>query len=375
MKRYLATKQSYLFALGLALALAGWLISGQFKTARSEVDQLSLSETKRTEQLTTVRIQTFKAQAIEQRITISGRTEPARSVTLRAELDGRVVELGAARGSKVKQGDVIVRLDIRDRHAQLTEAKATLQQRKLQYRAAQRLYKQKQESETQLAQARTNLESARALLKRIEIEIANTAIRAPFEGILDRRPVEIGDYVTSGDEVAYLLEQDPMLIVGDVAQQEVHDLRVGMKGTAQLITGQHVEGRVRYIASESDEATRTFRVELEVPNQDHALLSGITSEIEIPVNTLTAHHLSPALLALNDAEAVGVKTVNEEGLVEFHPLQIIQSSAEGIWVAGLPETVQIITVGQGFVHTGQRVKAVVEETVASTWNRPEQIDG
>ena len=68
MKRYLATKQSYLFALGLALTLTGWLLSGQFKTERSEVDHLPHTETKRTEQLTTVRIQTFKAQAIDQQI-------------------------------------------------------------------------------------------------------------------------------------------------------------------------------------------------------------------------------------------------------------------------------------------------------------------
>ena len=373
MKHYLATKQSYLFAFGLALTLALWLMSGQFESSSTQDDHVQDSINKRTEQMTTVRVRTLTAQPISKRIIISGRTEPARAVTLRAELDARVVELGAARGSKVSKGDIILRLDKRDRRARLAEAQAKLEQRRLQYRAAQRLFKEKQESETQLAEARTNLEAARALLKHIEIEIANTTVRAPFAGILDRRPVEIGDYVLSGDEVARLL--DPMLIVGDVAQQDIHDLKLGMKGTAQLITKQRVEGHVRYIASESDKATRTFRVELEVSNPDNKILSGITSEIQIPINTVTAHHLSPALLALNAAEDVGIKAVNEAGIVEFHRLQIVQSTADGVWVVGLPETVRIITVGQGFVHIGQRVHAVAEQTVATTWVLPELSDG
>jgi multidrug efflux system membrane fusion protein len=122
-------------------------------------------------------------------------------------------------------------------------------------------------------------------------------------------------------------------------------------------------GTIRYISPVADEATRTFLVELEIDNSDGALRAGGTAELHIPAETIMAHRISPSLLTLDDAGNVGTKIIDADGKVKFVVADIAQSSSSGVWVAGLPETVTIITVGQGFVTAGSVVDAIPEDEI------------
>ncbi len=84
----------------------------------------------------------------------------------------------------------------------------------------------------------------------------------------------------------------------------------------------------------------------------------MTAELRLPAAERPAHRLSPAALTLSDAGAVGVKTVDADGRVRFREVEILADEPQGVWVAGLPETVTLITVGQEFVTEGQRVRPV-----------------
>lgn len=370
MKYFSHVKPSVLLALGVILAVIVWLISGQFKPDPAEVGNDAQALPRHT--LTKVRVRSLVPNQIRQEIIINGRTEPARAVTLRAEIEGRVILLGPGKGSEIKEGDIIARLDIRDLQAQLEEAKAILVQRQLEYKAAADLKRKDLQSEIQLERAKAMLTSARATVKRIEVAISNTTVRAPFDGVLDDRPIEIGTYVQSGDVVARILEQNPILAVGSVTQLERSRLVLGDQGLARLITGQVADGKIRYIASEAEEATRTFRVELELANPDRALVAGVTAEISIPVRTVTAYRISPALLSLSGTDELGIKGVDSNDIVQFYPVQIVRATADNLWISGLPKGVRIITVGQGFVRSGERVKPVAEAKAAGVAisNRP-----
>ncbi|MFQ5935592.1 MAG: efflux RND transporter periplasmic adaptor subunit [Acidiferrobacterales bacterium] len=359
MKRYLAARKSYLIAFGFLLAIGVWLASGQFQansapanTKRPNAQVLVDPKPLR------VQVRTLEPQNVTREIVVSGRTEAGRTVTLRAETAGRVATIHVKRGMSVKKGAIIVQLDVGDRQATLREAHAAVEQRRVQYDAAQRLAKKKLMSTVAVAESRANLEAALAAVKRIEVDIARTKIRAPFGGVLDKRPVEIGDYLKVGDIVAEVLDPNPMIVVGDLAQQDIEYVRRGVPGTARLVTGRELPGKVRYVASQADAATRTFRVELEVPNADTQLVAGMTSEIRIPTNQVEAHYLSPALLSLGESGIVGVKVVNADNVVEFHQVEIVRAETEGVWVTGLPADVRVITVGQGFVRAGERVQPV-----------------
>ena len=357
MKSWLGRRRSLITAVLIAAAVSAWVWSGERMGTSPPPPGQEAPAAERLRDFS-VRVAVLHAEPVSRTIVLNGRTEPARAVTMRAELDGRVVAIGAERGARVARGGEVLRLDPRDLEARGREARAAIRQREMEFDAARKLSARNFQTETALAAAEASLEAARATLARVEVDLANTRLLAPFDGRLDQRMVEIGDYVSDGTAIGRILQEDPVLVAGYVTQQQRHRVGVGVAGEARLITGQTVPGRVRYVATESDATTRTFRLELEVPNPDGVLLSGVSAEIRIPLATTHAHRVSPALLALDDYGRLGIKSVGDAGAVEFHPVEIVRTDGDGIWVSGLPDPVRVITVGQGFVHPGQHVEAV-----------------
>jgi len=138
-----------------------------------------------------------------------------------------------------------------------------------------------------------------------------------------------------------------------------------MPASARLATGQTVEGRIRFIGSTADPATRTFRIEIEIPNADRAVKDGVTAEIAIPLKPVTAHRFSPAILTLDDKGTIGVRTVGADDVVAFVPVEIVASDEGGVWVTGLPPSPAVITVGHEYVVAGQKVRRIDDTHTAS----------
>jgi multidrug efflux system membrane fusion protein len=362
---------SILVAGGVALAVALWMLSGLFgeesasPTTRASVRNGETRTGDNPERRPRVVVLRSSARTVRREILVSARTEPNRQVELRAETDGAVVALGVERGANVESGQRIVSLDMRDRAARLEEAEALIVQTQLQYEAAERLRGQRFVSEAQIAEAKARLVGAEAAKQSILADIDYTTIEAPFDGVLQERSVEIGDYVQAGDTVAFVVDTDPMIVVGEVNEREVHSLGIGNPGTARLVDGTNVDGTIRYLAPVADESTRTFRVELAVPNPDGNLRAGMTSELKLSAEEISAHTLSASALALADDGTVGVKAVDAENRVRFHPVEIVSTSPEGISVTGLPRELAIISLGQGFVIEGQLVEAVSDPEAIS----------
>jgi multidrug efflux system membrane fusion protein len=356
-------KRSLLTALVLALAVAGWIVSGQVdglsSGARATVPPAAASESAAAAAVT-VRARVIEAQKRLSEIVARGRTEAVRMVDLRAETYGRVVDVEAAEGTRIKTGEVLVRIAVDDREARLVEAQALIHQRRLEHEAAQRLAEKGFRARTQAAAAAAALDAAKAQAASIETEIDHTVIRAPFDGVVEWRLAEVGAYLKVGDVVARVVDESPFLVVAHVAERDVGRLRRGMPARAELVTGEQLEGKLRYLATVADEATRTFRVEVEVANQARRLRAGVTAVVRIPTEETSVHLLSPALLTLDDQGVVGVRAVGADGIVEFHPTEIVADETAGVWLKGLPETVTVITVGQEYVREGDRVEVVLE---------------
>ena len=351
--------KSWLTSAAIAAAITLWLMTGHIDDGADAAATDAGSVTKPNAR-TSVRVRTQTAEEVTRTIAVNGRTAPARIVELNAETDGRVVVTGAARGERLDEGEIIVRLDERDRNARLAQARATVRQRELEYGARRKLENQSYVSAAQLQEAAALLEAARAELARAELDIEHMAVRAPFDGALQDRMVEIGDFVKVGDPVARFVDDRTLIVSADVSEFDAHYVVKGNPGSARLATGQVVEGRIRYVAPVADEATRTFRVELEVDNAADQYRGGMTAVLLLPAETIFAHKVSPSLLTLDDEGTLGIKTVNDDGQVEFHPADIAVSSSDGVWIAGLPHTASIITVGQGFVTEGAVVNSVPE---------------
>ena len=357
--------RSWLMTAGIVAAVILWLASGQL--ASDDVAATRVTESRDAgADRNAVRVRTQAAEEVQRTIVVNGKTAPARIVHLAAETDGRVEFIGAERGASLERGAVIVRLDERDRKARLAQAEALVKQREVEFEARERLKSESYVSEAQLQEAVALLETAKAELKRAQLDLEYMTIRAPFGGALQSRAVEVGDFVSRGDPIATYVDNRKIIVSANVSEFDAQAVTVGINAEAQLATGETVRGRIRYVAPVADESTRTFTVELEVDNADGALRAGGTAELRIPSDVVLAHRVSPSLLTLDDAGNVGLKIINESGEVEFVVADIALSSNDGVWLAGLPETATIITVGQGYVPSGAMVVAIPEDDVART---------
>lgn len=348
--------RSQWIAVGIFGALSLWMLSGAF--AESEKQAETVAQTAAVS-VPKVRVADITAEQMVRTVDVRGQTEAVRQVDIKAETAGRVIEVPADKGAVLKKGDVIARLALDDRPARLDELKAIIVQRERELNAAASLAQQGFGPNLRASEARAQLESARALLARLEIDIANTEIRAPIDGFLDERSVEVGAYLKVGDKLASVVDLRTVLVVGSVTEREVSQLSVGGPGTARLVTGQTLEGRIRFISSVADTATRTFRVELEAPNPDAQAKAGITADMRLPLSSVTGHKVSPAILTLDDQGRLGVKTVDADNKVRFAPVRIISDSADYVWLAGLPDNARVIVVGQEYVVPGQTVEPVL----------------
>lgn len=359
--------KSWLTSAAIAVAIAAWLASGKIgNNSESEPENVAVQKSvSPTVPRASVRVRQQAAEEVTRTITVNGKTAPARVVELNAETDGRVTFIGAERGDRLENGDVIVKLDERDRKARLAQAVATVKQRELEFAAREKLKGNSYVSDAQLQEAAAQLEAAKAEQTRAELDISYMVIEAPFDGALQERMVEIGDFVSSGDPVATYVDDRTLVVSAAVSEFDARYVSKGETATARLATGETVHGVIRYVAPVADEATRTFTVELAVENQDGAYRAGTTAVLEIPAETVMAQRISPSLLTLDDEGNLGVKIVNDAGVVEFHEADIALSSSEGVWIAGLPHSATIITVGQGFVNAGAVVDAVAEADIDS----------
>jgi multidrug efflux system membrane fusion protein len=359
-------KRSYVIAAALAIAAVAWIASGELSggrvdsPARKPAADLSAADT-----VPQVRVRVQRAELHPTAVVLRGRTEALRKVEVRSETHGRIIELAIRRGGRVAVGDPLVKLAPEDRPARLAEAMALLEQRRIEADASQRLSEKGFRAETQLAASKAQLESAEAAVSRAQVELENTVIRAPFDGIVEDRLVDLGDFLEMGDGVARLVDLDPILVIVQVSERDVGRIELGGAGRARLITGEQVDGRIRHIANVADPVTRTFRVELEVANPGDALRDGVTAEVLLPEPPVLAHRVSPALLSLRTDGAIGIKIVDADGRTRFLPVQIIEQASDGLWLTGLPQEITLITVGQEFVTEGQLVHTVDEATLGA----------
>lgn len=354
-------RTTYITATVIAVLILGWLFSGQLGD-NEPVRHGTLAERNAAiaagaadRELTRVRASIINASPQVQYVVLRGKTNNKRTVEVKAETSGRIVERPVDRGSKVTEGDVLCQISMEDRYASLTEAREAVNEATIEYQGSIKLKERGFQSETAIAQAKAKLASAQARLERSQLEISRTTVRAPFDGVVEDVHQEVGDYVAPGATCVTVVDLDPMLLVGQVAERDVPRLDLGLPVIGVLTDGSTVEGPITFIGQQSDPATRTYPVEIQIDNPDYELRSGLTTEIRIPVREVMAQKISPALFALNDQGQIGVRTVDENGTVEFHLVEIVSEAPDGVWVTGLPDVATLITVGQELVVPGELV--------------------
>ena len=345
--------------------------------------------------LNTVSVVALRSEArqIDGAVIVRGRTEAVRQVQVRAETSGQMVSEPLRAGSFVNAGDILCSLDPGTRRialadvkarlseaearkpeaeARLAEARAKLVEAEINARAALRLSQDGFASETRVAATAASVESARAGVQSAntnvaaassgvqsaeaavaasENELTKLDLRAPFAGLLEADTAELGTLLQPGSLCATIIQLDTIKLVGFVPETMVDRVNLGATAGARLSSGREVVGKVTFLSRAADPATRTFRVDVEVANEDMSIRDGQTAEIAIQSDGETAHLLPQSSLTLDNDGRLGVRTVVND-TAGFAPVGVIRDTIDGIWVSGLSAEEEIIVVGQEFVTDG-----------------------
>ena len=296
-----------------------------------------------------------QAQPVASSVILRGRTEAMRQVEIRSETSGLVISDPLRRGVSVSAGDPLCEVAPGVRKAALDEAQARLSEAEINFRAASGLSESGFASDVRLANARAALQSAQAGVDRAVEEMARLVMHAPFDGLLETDTAELGSLLQPGALCATLIQMDPIKLVGFATEAQVDQLVTGAPAGARLASGREVMGTVSFIARSADPQTRTFRVDVTIPNPDGQIRDGQSADILVQGQEQTGHLLPGSALTLNDAGRLGLRVVDEDGLVGFLPADILRDTSEGVWLSGLPDEVNAITLGQEFTREGARV--------------------
>jgi len=401
-----------IFPLLAAIVLAGLLymaiierptLMAFFGSAPEESEEIAAPQAEAeqapaAENLVRVVVKTISSQKIDSAVVLRGQTSAARQVDVRSETSAVVVSEPLRKGAQIVKGQEMCRLDEGTRQAALTqaraqlaeaqsrvpeaearvqEAQARLEEAKINQNASSRLKADGFASTTRVASsdaavataeagvssaqsglraARSGIEAAQAAVAGAETELSRLIITAPFSGLLESDTAELGTLLQPGALCGTIIQLDPVKLIGYVPETDVNQVNVGALAGARLAAGgKEVQGKVTFISRSADPQTRTFLTEIEVPNPDLAIRDGQTAEILIASDGAQAHLIPQSAMTLNAEGTIGLRLVGEDNIVDFQAVEIVRDTAKGIWVTGLPETADVIVVGQEYVIEGVKV--------------------
>lgn len=354
--------------------------------------------------LVKVAVSKYHAQQVDSAVILRGQTSAVRQVDVRAETSAVVASEPLRKGTQVEAGEDLCVLDpgtrgtavdeararlaearsrVPESEARVAEAKARLEEAEINQNAAAKLREDGFATQTRLAgadaavaaaragvtsataglgAARSGIEAATAAVAGAEKEIERLAIKAPFSGLLESDTAELGSLLQPGALCATVIQLDPIKLVAFVPEAEVNRVTLGAMAGARLAAGgNEVVGKVAFISRAADPATRTFRVEIEVPNGDQKIRDGQTAEIAIASDGVLAHLVPQSALTLNDEGTLGVRMVDDAAIVSFAEVGVMRDTTEGVWVTGLPQVANVIVTGQEYVTAGVKVAPTWQE--------------
>lgn len=357
--------RSVIIAVGIAGALALYFAVGTMLAADHTANNKNQSDAKPTPQDPVAIISVLNAEPHPVNMVFKGQTAPDKVVTVKSGTMGTVVSTPAQEGQFVRKGDLLCGLDVEARRANVQQAEAQRAAALIDYEAAEALARKGLTPANRQASAKAALDAATAAVSSAKVELSKTQIRAPFSGIFERRMAEAGDFLSPGGACGVLVDLSPVLVAAQITEEQAGLVRPGLDAIATLASGQEFPASIRYVARTADERTRTFSVEAALETADAFIGAGVTASLRVPLAERDAVLLSSALLTLSDDGSLGVRHVNDDDVVEFAKVQIIDNSDSGVWVVGLPNQVRVITAGQDFLSQGVRVQTVDIESEPS----------
>ncbi len=354
-------KQPKYIAFGIAAVIGIWVLSGLIipEDRKSGASDSSDSEQTRADNdALEIKLEQMEAVSKAKSLSLNGVSMPQRITLIQAETEGKVEKISGKEGQIVDKNSLLLQLDERDRKTKINEAQALLDQRKVELNASQKLFEKGFQSKVRLAQIKAEVASAVRQLKQAQLDYNYITIRAPYKGLIEEILVEEGDLVGRGfnnQTVMRFVDLSPLKISGQISEQQRSLIHKGDEAEIRFSTGEIVSGKVEFLSSVAEEQTRTFRVEIEVPNEERLLQAGISAEITLQTGNEMSYEVASSVLSLSDSGKVGVLTVDDKGMAKFTEVTVLSQSPKGVWITGLPDRITLVSEGSAFISDGQDV--------------------
>ena len=411
-------KSSIIIAVFIFLAVIGWIGSGQIINVKAQDESSKSTDETQSEEkiilnnqntddneLNKVEVKNFTFNQIDQSIELQGQTTHNKKIDVKSQTTGNIIEINFKRGNKVSKDDDLIKISMENRLELLNSSKKDLERLKkeldlneknkknllsqnkeliklyeIEYASAKQLIDKGLSSKSKLSLASFNLANAKAdqedikikyesqlsniesqiasvksQLKNIELDIGNTSILAPFDGIISDKIIEVSEYITPGNILFTIIDLNPIKVQGYLSEFDVNKVQVGTKAIIENSNGIKKTGKISFISPSAETSTRTFEITIESNNSDLSFKSGITTKITIAGSELKAHKIPPSILTLLDDGTVGVKALDNDNIVIFYPTTTVKDTIDGMWVSGLPDNVALIVTGQEYVNIGDKI--------------------
>jgi multidrug efflux system membrane fusion protein len=361
-------KGSQLVALAILGAIGGWMLAGDLiigGQANPDAQTIVEREAERSEDAFRVRYMTVSPAERQEILAVRGRTIANNSISVRAETGGRVEDVRVAKGQEVAAGDLLCVIDDGVRGTSIAQAEAALEQAQADFGANDQLLQRGFVTRSRMRQLQTALDSAKANLAAAKQDMTRTEIRTTIAGTVTEPLADVGDHLSPSSICATVVQLDPVKFTGQVSEQKIGEVSLGMPSIVQLVDERRVTGKIAFISPVADERTRTFGIEVLLPNPDRSIREGITATAAVPLQATQAFRLVPSWLTLADDGEIGVRVVGEGDAVAFKPIKIVAQEDAIVWATGLEDGDRVITLGQNYVSSGQTVIPVPDEDAAA----------
>lgn len=254
------------------------------------------------------------ATEINKTVSISSTSEAYRKIEVKSEVTSKIKKILKKKGSFVDKGQIVIKLEEFDSYKKLFE---------------------------------------NDLISKNEFN--KIALMAPFNGIiLDGHKIE-GELVTPGSSVYEIIDLSKIKIVGYLNENEIKGINIKNKVEVSILD-KIIEGTIDYISPIADYNTKTFEISVIFDNLDLSIRDGLSAELKIYKEKIKVHQISPSVLSLGDDGDIGIKVLNQDNEVIFKEIVIIEDTSDYMLISGLEDKENIITIGQQYVSSGDKVE-------------------
>ena len=345
------------------VAAAAWVATGEFSAVGSQEADPAVLSVAPPEPQPPAAVRTVAAVVpvladYAREIRVSGVTEADKTAVLAARVDGIVVALGVVQGQVIEADAMVLRLEGAEIAAAVRTAETSLARVRQELEVGETLYAKGSLPELSLLTRRAETSAAEAELSQAQAANDRLTLRAPFAGTVDTVDIEVGEWVQAGTPIATLLSLDPIVIKAEIGEQDIANVQVGAQAQVRLVDGSELPARIRHVARQATEKTRTFVIDVALPNTDGKIPAGMTAEVRLFAPPRPAVTVPRSILTMSEEGKIGLRVVGQDNIARFAAVEIIEDGENGLVVAGIPEGLRVIVAGQDLIRDGDTVNVV-----------------